>query len=101
MKSSDPQTSACRRCRYYVPEGRRGGHCSQLSASVQGSWKACSLAAPVFEATWELERMLVWPGETTPTYVNQIPSPLTQNTDQKATLDRATRSEKFPKELMV
>ena len=45
-------TSACRCCRYYQPEGRRGGMCQQLSVPVRGSWKACSLALSPFEPAW-------------------------------------------------
>jgi hypothetical protein len=45
-------TSACRCCRYYQPEGRRGGMCQQLSVPVRGSWKACSLAISPFEPAW-------------------------------------------------
>jgi hypothetical protein len=60
MKSSDFLTSACRLCRYYSPEGRRGGHCSQLNVSVQGSWNACTLAMPVFEPKWTFQRIPVW-----------------------------------------
>ena len=46
-------TSACRYCRYYKTEGRRGGLCQQLGAPVQGSWSACSLAIPPFAPSWE------------------------------------------------
>ncbi|MCZ2201576.1 hypothetical protein [Cylindrospermopsis raciborskii] len=53
MKPINPLASACRYCRHYQPEGRRGGNCSQLSAPVQGCWKACSLAVPAFAPTWE------------------------------------------------
>lgn len=48
-------TSACRSCRccrYYQPEGRRGGVCQQLSVPVRGSWKACSLATSPFAPAW-------------------------------------------------
>lgn len=45
-------TSACRCCRYFQPEGRRGGMCQQLSVPVRGSWKACSLALSPFEPAW-------------------------------------------------
>ncbi|HEY9908200.1 MAG TPA: hypothetical protein V6D18_11430 [Thermosynechococcaceae cyanobacterium] len=52
-------TQACRHCRYYTPEGRRGGFCQQLNVEVQGSWKACSLALPPFMPAWEnLEEIL-------------------------------------------
>jgi len=45
--------SACRYCRFYHPEGRRGGMCEQLNVSVQGSWKSCSLAVLAFGESWE------------------------------------------------
>lgn len=45
-------TSACRCCRYFQPEGRRGGVCQQLSVPVRGSWKACSLASSPFAPSW-------------------------------------------------
>jgi hypothetical protein len=48
-----PIASACRSCRYYTPEGRRGGHCQQLGASVRGGWQACSLAIPAFAPSGE------------------------------------------------
>ncbi len=64
MKTSTCLTSACRHCRFYQPEGRRGGHCSQLDAPVRGSWKACSLAIPPFAPSWEtLENIKIWQEE--------------------------------------
>jgi hypothetical protein len=60
MKTLNCLTSACRCCRYYKPEGRRGGVCQQLGAPVRGSWKACSLALPPFAPSWEaLEGMMI------------------------------------------
>jgi len=56
-------TSACRCCRYYQPEGRRGGVCQQLSVPVRGSWKACSLALSPFTPTWERLEVL-WEDKT-------------------------------------
>ncbi|TAE53889.1 MAG: hypothetical protein EAZ76_13650 [Nostocales cyanobacterium] len=53
MKPIHPLTSACRYCRHYQPEGRRGGLCHQFSAPVQSGWKACSLAVPAFAPSWE------------------------------------------------
>lgn len=53
MKQIKFLTSACKYCRYYQPEGRRGGVCQQLGAPVRGSWKACSLALPPFAPSWE------------------------------------------------
>ncbi len=56
-----PLTSACRHCRHYLPEGRRGGLCQQLSVSVQGQWKACSLAVSPFGSAWEnIEELSLW-----------------------------------------
>ena len=59
MKNSNCPTQTCRHCRFYTPEGRRGGHCQQLNVEVQGGWTACSLAIPPFESAWEnLEEVL-------------------------------------------
>jgi hypothetical protein len=58
-------TSACRYCRHYKPEGRRGGICNQLGAPVHGTWKACSLALPPFAPSWEtLEDAWILPDAT-------------------------------------
>lgn len=63
MKSLNLPTSACRYCRYYQPEGRRGGLCQTLGAPVQGNWKACGLAIPAFTPAWEgLEEMVLLSG---------------------------------------
>lgn len=53
MKTKNFLTSACRYCRYYNPEGRRGGICQQLGVLVQGKWQACSLAIPHFSPPWD------------------------------------------------
>ena len=74
MQRSDFFTSACRHCRHYVPEGRRGGQCSQLNVPVQGRWKACSLAAPVFEPAWEIERIPTWQQERLEMLQSSMPS---------------------------
>jgi hypothetical protein len=64
MKTPNCLASACRHCRFYQPEGRRGGHCSQLDAPVRGNWKACSLAIPPFAPSWEaLEGLRLWQEE--------------------------------------
>ena len=44
-------TSACRYCRFYESQGRRGGSCQMLGVPVQSSWEACSLASSPFETT--------------------------------------------------
>ncbi|CCH68379.1 FIG00872625: hypothetical protein [Richelia intracellularis HH01] len=53
MKIIRPLTSACKYCRHYKPEGRRGGVCQQLGTPVKGKWAACSLAIPPFIPSWE------------------------------------------------
>lgn len=61
MEISHSQTSVCRRCRYYQPEGRRGGYCQQLNVTVQGVWSACALAIPPFSPTWDnFEDIMQW-----------------------------------------
>ena len=34
---------ACRLCRHYQFEGRRGGQCTKLGVPVQGAWSSCEL----------------------------------------------------------
>jgi hypothetical protein len=64
MKNNSFQISACRHCRYYLLEGRRGGQCQQFSAPVHGSWHACPLAMPAFAPSWEvLEPLVSFPGD--------------------------------------
>ena len=53
MKTLNFPASACRYCRHYQLEGRRGGKCQQLGVPVRGNWKACSLALPPFAPSWE------------------------------------------------
>ena len=61
MNTMIPTTSACRYCRFYTPEGRRGGICEQLGVSVRGCWNACALALPPFAPSWEsAETILSW-----------------------------------------
>ena len=53
MKLIKRLTSTCRYCRYYQPQGRRGGMCEKLSAPVQGVWKACPFVLAAFAPSWE------------------------------------------------
>lgn len=46
-------TSACRYCRFYSPEGRRGGMCSKLGVFVEAYWKSCHFASPAFAHDWQ------------------------------------------------
>jgi len=65
MKPLNSSTSLCRSCRYYTPEGRRGGYCSQLNVAVQSGWKACALAIPPFTPSWEsLDDIMLWQQKT-------------------------------------
>ncbi|NJK34077.1 MAG: hypothetical protein HC919_03515 [Oscillatoriales cyanobacterium SM2_2_1] len=48
MKSSFETTPQCRFCRYYDPQGRRGGFCQMLHVGVEATWDACPLADPCF-----------------------------------------------------
>ena len=63
MKSINLLNSACRYCRYYQPEGRRGGRCQMLEVPVQGSWKVCALAIPTFASAWQGLEEIVLPEE--------------------------------------
>lgn len=49
MQDTSTPISSCRHCRFYQPEGRRGGQCQQLNVTVQGAWQACGLVEPPFE----------------------------------------------------
>ncbi len=53
LPSTDWFGSACRCCRHYRPEGRRGGQCSLLGVEVQGDWPVCHFAVPPFAPSWE------------------------------------------------
>ncbi|MEM9245963.1 MAG: hypothetical protein AAGA67_09515 [Cyanobacteria bacterium P01_F01_bin.153] len=82
--------SSCRHCRYYTPEGRRGGHCGQLDALVHGDWKACPFAVSAFPAHWNLSTSTppplnpstdLVPANTVPVTAAQSSAP--KNSDQK------------------
>jgi len=53
MDTTQGLTSYCRHCRFYTPEGRRGGNCGQLGVTVSGTWRSCSLSMPPFAPSWE------------------------------------------------
>ncbi|MCT7983474.1 hypothetical protein NG796_09215 [Laspinema sp. A4] len=64
MNPLNSLTSCCRNCRYYEPEGRRGGACQQLNVPVQATWKSCSLASPAFTPSWKaLQDLIQWEQE--------------------------------------
>ena len=73
MKEKNFSTSACRHCRFYEPEGRRGGSCQILGVPVQSSWKACDFACPPFDTTLETSIALDSPERMIPQLAdNQI-----------------------------
>lgn len=39
---------ACRFCKHYTPEGRRGGTCEIFEVDVSGNWQPCSISEPIF-----------------------------------------------------
>ena len=45
MKKNNFLNSQCRHCRFYQPEGRRGGCCQKLGVEVEASWSICNLAS--------------------------------------------------------
>lgn len=53
MKIANSLNSNCRHCRYFNPEGRRGGTCQKLGVPVNSNWQACVLACPPFSPTWK------------------------------------------------
>jgi hypothetical protein len=60
MQVTPLSISVCRLCKFYRPEGRRGGHCEKLDASVQGQWEACPLASHPFMSDWdEVSRLAI------------------------------------------
>ncbi|MGE5656022.1 MAG: hypothetical protein ACM37W_05355 [Actinomycetota bacterium] len=96
MKTSKFLTSTCRHCRYYMPEGRRGGFCEQLSVPVQSRWDACSLALPPFTPPWEaIEEIVLWQKQT---IALREPLPIdcsdynTQEYTQPAVAERSTEA---------
>ncbi len=59
MNAPNLLISTCRYCRWYKPEGRRGGMCQMLGVAVQSKWQACTLARPAFATSWDLERIML------------------------------------------
>lgn len=58
MKETKLANLACRHCQYYQLEGRRGGFCQKLSASVDSNWQACELATTPFDDNCNLEQTI-------------------------------------------
>lgn len=62
----------CRHCRFYTPEGRRGGQCGRLTAPVLSHWQACSLALPPFAPSWEIATTMIALSKVSPVPHNEI-----------------------------
>jgi len=61
MNPLEPSISLCRHCRYYIPEGRRGGQCQKLNVAVKSQWNACSVADAPFLPPWNwLGDIMIW-----------------------------------------
>ncbi len=79
MEEINFSTSACRFCRSYKPEGRRGGSCQRLGVPVQGSWKACTLASHPFETTLKkLEDIFQYSTSIEPKLTSQLTSNISE-----------------------
>ncbi len=83
MKVSDSPSLSCRHCRYYTPEGRRGGHCQRLNVMVQSGWRACSVAVPPFVPNWEsLEEIMLWQQQAIHAHYQHIEQPEKPSTEE-------------------
>jgi hypothetical protein len=61
MNPSSASTALCRHCRFYAPQGRRGGHCNKLNVAVKSQWEACSLVASPFASAWkDFGDIMIW-----------------------------------------
>jgi hypothetical protein len=48
MKPSTCDQFACRKCRFFQPNGRYHGCCDRMNVTVKGEWQACHLALRAF-----------------------------------------------------
>jgi hypothetical protein len=51
--TSEASNAVCRNCRFYQPNGHRGGICEQFNVPVSGAWSTCKLALPAFVPSWK------------------------------------------------
>jgi hypothetical protein len=51
--TSEISNAVCRNCRFYQPNGHRGGICEQFNVPVSGAWSTCQLALPAFVPSWK------------------------------------------------
>ncbi|MEO0374829.1 MAG: hypothetical protein AAF329_09440 [Cyanobacteria bacterium P01_A01_bin.17] len=53
MENQNASALACRHCKHFHHEGRRGGVCQRLDVHVRGGWKPCPLMIPSFAISWD------------------------------------------------
>jgi hypothetical protein len=86
MKTNMAVRLACRYCRHYAPEGRRGGTCQKLGVQVRGSWTACSLVQPSFSPVSEVNPPIldetILAGSVTPVSYPPVPHPILAKSSQ-------------------
>ncbi|BAU63085.1 hypothetical protein STA3757_04400 [Stanieria sp. NIES-3757] len=90
MKKASFNTSACRYCRYYNSEGRRGGSCQKLGVPVESNWDACSLASSPFASPWEnLEDILLLENTFSLNCSSQVSAPEKTHSEHSITEQKA------------
>jgi hypothetical protein len=70
--TSEIATAVCRNCRFYEPNGHRGGVCSQFQVPVSGSWSTCKLAMPAFIPNWHVLEDLPMQEAPTPLVIPRV-----------------------------
>ena len=58
MRKTQSDVTACRFCKHYNPEGRRGGSCGMLNVTVEAEWHSCNLAVSPFISIWDQGEVL-------------------------------------------
>lgn len=60
MNPQSCSISACKHCRCFRSEGRRGGVCGRFETFAAGDWASCPFALPIFdEGNWETATDLI------------------------------------------
>jgi hypothetical protein len=91
MKTANFAISACRYCRYYNSQGRRGGVCEQLGVPVQANWKACALAVTPFAPPWDsIEEIMLRENTLALKYSKNCPSLIPCETEEKPITKQVT-----------
>ncbi|MGQ9869880.1 hypothetical protein [Leptodesmis sp.] len=92
MNHTSSSTFLCRHCRYYTPQGRRGGHCNKLNVGVKSQWEACNLVASPFVSTWkDFGDMMLWPQK-----VLELQEAIMAHTDEATTEELTEIAQSVP-----